>query len=366
MAYSDGQFDDARFAVCAAITARAQGAIIATHTTVTGLEADGGGWQLSWRDELDGGRGRLRARAVINAAGPFCDQVRRLADPDAAPLLRVSSGIHLVLPGTRWSGEHGLLIPETSDGRVLFALPWQGHLLVGTTDRPAEVEPRPAVAAADVDFVLDQLNPYLRRPVTRSEVRATWSGLRPLVATETSGGTKSLSRDHLVRTEAPGLVTVTGGKWTTYRRMAMDAVVAACPHAAPSRSQQLAIAGGAGYHALDPRWAAGLPADVARHLHTSYGDRAPRVLALDDGRRERLVPGLPHLRCETAWAAGHEAAATAADVLCRRTRLAFLDTAAAQAALPTVVADLATGLGWDPYRIAAEESLMAERLADAI
>jgi glycerol-3-phosphate dehydrogenase len=373
VAYSDGQFDDARFAVCAALTARAQGAIIATHVAVTGLTSSDGSWSVAWRDELDGSTGTVRARAVINAGGPFCDQIRRLALPQASPLLRVSSGIHLVLDRRHWRGDCGLLIPQTSDGRVLFALPWQGHLLVGTTDRPAAVESHPRVAADDIGYVLDQLNPYLRRPVTATDVRASWSGLRPLVAGsgDPHAVTKALSRDHLVHSDRRGLITVTGGKWTTYRRMAADAVFAACHSAGirpprPGRSHALAIVGGAGFHRLGSAWASGLPVDVAAHLTQSYGDRAPRVLALDAGRRERLVPGLPQLRCEIAWAAREEAAATAADVLCRRTRLAFIDTAAARDALDTVVEDLARELGWDRYRAAAEHAVCAERLATAI
>ncbi len=346
--YHDGQFDDARMNVALALTARERGAVVANHVEVVDLtKRDGRVAGAAVEDRLEPGAEPIEvaARVVINATGPFVDAVRRLDDPAAPDMLKTSSGIHVVLPASFSPPGTGLLIPKTEDGRVLFLLPWLGHTLVGTTDNPAPVEADPVASEEDVEYVLRHVRRYFDMPVERSDVLSVWSGLRPLVEDGEAAGTARLSRDHVIVTSDSGLVTVTGGKWTTYRSMAEDAVdvaveVGALAPERGSATMDLPLVGATGYTEDGPeRLAAefGLPDDVARHLDRAYGDRAAAVARLAAaGLGERLAPGHPYLEAEVVHARDHELACTADDVLARRLRLSFLDAAAAEAARPRV------------------------------
>lgn len=356
--YYDGQFDDARMNVAIALTAAERGAVIATHTEVVGLHHEAGRVQgAAVRDRLGGTGIDVAARVVVNATGPFVDGVRRLDDPAAEPMLTASSGIHVVLDARFSPPGTGLLIPHTEDGRVLFLLPWQGRTLVGTTDHPAAVEAHPRATEDDIAYVLRHVNQTFQMPVTRADVRAAWSGLRPLVTDPSAVDTAGASRDHVVHVAPSGLVTVAGGKWTTYRRMAADAVDAAVAlgrlTAGPSATERLYLAGAArfdlaGAGALQER---GFEVDVARHLHQAYGDRALQVAALAEaGLGARLAAGFPYLEAEVVHAARHEFAAATTDVLVRRLRLGMLDVASARRAAPRVSELLAGELGWDADR----------------
>lgn len=350
--YYDGQFNDARTNVALALTAQEHGALVITYAEVTALAKEGGrlaGGAVT--DRLTGACYEFAARVVVNAAGPYADAVRRMDDPDAPPMLTASAGVHVVLPGRFAPPDTGLLIPKTEDGRVLFILPWHGHTLVGTTDNPAPLEDDPRPRDEDVEYVLRHVREYCELPVEGGDVLAAWSGLRPLVEDGGSSATARLSRDHVVATSASGLVTVTGGKWTTYRSMAEDAVDAAVEAGdlQPARgcvTQDLPLVGAAryapdGHGRLRSRY--GLPGDVALHLNRAYGDRADEVARLAaDGLGERLAPGHPYLEAEVVYARDNELACTADDVLARRLRLAFLDAAAAEAARPRVDELLAT------------------------
>ncbi|HZW98684.1 MAG TPA: FAD-dependent oxidoreductase, partial [Trueperaceae bacterium] len=236
----------------------------------------------------------------------------------------------------------------TEDGRVLFLLPWLGHTLVGTTDNPAPVEAHPEAAAEDVEYILRHVRHYFDLPVGTEDVKSAWSGLRPLVEPGHGNGDKStarLSRDHVIVVSASGLVTATGGKWTTYRSMSEDAVDAAVEAGglSPMResvTRDLPLVGGERY---DPDGHArlvrehGLPVDVARHLNRAYGDRAATVARLaTDGLGARLSPSHPYIEAEVVYAREFEFACTVEDVLARRLRLSFLDSAAAEAAGPRV------------------------------
>lgn len=355
--YYDGQFDDARMNVAIALSAAERGALIATHAEVTELHEEGG--RLTGARVLDrrgGGAFDVAARVVVNAAGPFADAVRALEDPDRVPMLSASSGIHVVLDARFSPPGTGLLIPQTEDGRVLFLLPWQGSTLIGTTDAPAEVTFEPRATDDEIDYVLRHVRQYFDVPVERSDVKAVWSGLRPLVSDPRAADTARLSRDHVVHVGPKGLVTVAGGKWTTYRTMAEDTVdtavrVGDLAPPGPSATLELRLAGGerfdpTGAGALQER---GFPADVASHLHLAYGDRASLVadIAEGEGLTARLARAYPYLEAEVVHAARHEFAATSIDVLARRTRLATVDVEAARAALPRVAALLASELCWD-------------------
>ncbi|MFO7547114.1 MAG: FAD-dependent oxidoreductase [Trueperaceae bacterium] len=358
--YHDGQFDDARMNVTLAVTAAEAGALILNHVAVHALVKEGGRVRgVLVRDRLgaDGAATELevRARVVVNATGPFADAVRRLDDPNAAPMLKASSGAHVVLPARFSPPGTGLLIPKTEDGRVLFLLPWQGHTLVGTTDNEVEVHDDPQATEDDVAYILRHVRVYFDLDIHRSDVLAAWSGLRPLVEAQSTGhGTARLSRDHVVEVSEGGLVTIAGGKWTTYRHMAEETVDVAVEQGglAPAQGSvtaDLPLAGAEnfdsdGHHVLEREF--GLPPDVARHLNTAYGSRAHRVARLAAaGYGERLAPGHPYLEAEVLYARDHEFACNADDVLHRRTRLAFVDAAAAEASRARVEALLREGTG---------------------
>ncbi len=288
-------------------------------------------------------------------------------------MLNASSGIHIVLdrrfspPGT------GLLIPKTEDGRVLFLLPWLGHTLVGTTDNPAKIEANPKPSEEDIQYILRHIQEYFDVPVSRQDVLSAWSGLRPLVSNPKASDTAGLSRDHIVHVSDSGLLTVTGGKWTTYRKMALDAVehaikVGNLQPLGPSRTEVVPLLGAVGYtealpEALQSQY--GLAEDVARHLAKAYGARAKDVSELArQGFGKRLAERHPHLEAEVVYAVRHEMGAAVTDVLARRTRLAFLDIAAARHALPRVLEIMGDELGWDPARRREESQKFEEYLAD--
>ncbi|MBX3142540.1 MAG: FAD-dependent oxidoreductase [Trueperaceae bacterium] len=364
--YHDGQFDDARMNVELALTAAEHGAAVVNYAEVEGLLHDGE--RLAGavvRDCAPGGAGtriEMRASVVINATGPFADALRLLDDPQAAPLLSVSSGTHVILPAAFSPPDTGLLIPKTEDGRVLFLLPWQGHTLVGTTDNAAQVTAHPDPSPADVEYILRHVRAYFDLPVEETDVLASWTGLRPLVAHEKPQGdprltgvkaparTARLSRDHTIISSHSGMITITGGKWTTYRKMAEDAVDLAVERgglaAGPCRTQRLPLVGAAGFEPhgvaeLRSRYA--LDEDIAAHLHAAYGARAPAVAELAAaGLGARLAPGHPFIEAEVIHARDVELALCADDVLARRTRLAFLDQRAAEAASGRVAELLAS------------------------
>ena len=364
--YYDGQFDDARMNLALALTAAQHGAALANYVAVEGLLKDGSGrlTGAAVRDRLSGAAWEIRARVVLNAAGPYVDHLRRLDDAGEAPLLRVSAGAHLVLGARFPAPDTGFLIPRTEDGRVIFVLPWHGQLLAGTTEVDAQVTADPMPSRREVGYLLGHLRNYLNMPVRAGDVTAAWSGLRPLIAApprRVAGGrrqrrdTAALTRDHYLTGSRSGLITVAGGKWTTYRVMAVHAVnqVVEAGGFGPVRASQTRstpLLGAAGYRPDAPglQRRHRLAADVARHLDRAFGDRAEAVAQLAGaGFGARLAPRHPYLEAEVVYAARCEAACTVDDVLARRTRLAFLDCRAALAAVPRVAELLAGELGWD-------------------
>ena len=379
--YWDGQFDDARMNLALALTAAAHGAAVANYVEVEALRKSRAGriTGAAVRDALSGAAWEIRARVVINAAGPFVDAVRRLDAPQGRRLLRVSAGSHVVLGRRFPAGDTGLLIPRTEDGRVLFVLPWHGSTLAGTTEVAAEVAADPAPGAEELAYLARHLRSYLNLQVTPDDVAAAWSGLRPLIAAparRVAGGgrgrsTAALARDYLLEPSASGLLTVAGGKWTTYRAMAVQAVnraveVAGLAPARASRTRTTPLAGGAGYRPDPDRLQREyrLPADVARHLDRAYGAAAGRVAALAGaGFGSRLAPRHPYLEAEVVHAARREAACTVDDVVARRTRLAFLDGDAAVRCAPRVAALLARELGWSEAQERERAHAAAARLA---
>jgi glycerol-3-phosphate dehydrogenase len=375
--YYDGQFHDARMALSLALTARQQGAVICNHVGVSALIKEAGrivGAELS--DSLTGEHWRLQTRGVINATGPFADQLRQLDNPDAAKILSASTGIHIVLDKRFAPPDTGLMIPQTEDGRVLFVLPWEDHALVGTTDEPAEICEHPQPLETEIAYLLRHVGRYFNLQVTRNDIKAVWSGLRPLVSDPKATDTAKLARDHVIEVSAGGLLTIAGGKWTTYRKMALDTV----DHAlrlfeltAPRpgcQTENLPLLGGAAYQergdlALVEKY--GFAPDVAAYLHRTYGDQADQIAAItQQGYAARLVENHPVVEAEVLYAVRHELAERAIDVLARRMPLALLDTQATRRALPRVLALMAAELGWDEQRVEAEARLAETRLSVAL
>lgn len=372
VAYQDGQFDDARFNLELALTAIQQGAVALNNTEVTGLlKREGRLVGATVKDRLGGRELEVTAKVVVNATGPFCDTIRHLDDPQAPPILKASSGVHIVLDKQYSPPDTGLLIPHTEDGRVVFVLPWQGGTLVGTTDNPAPVSDHPKVSEEEIRYILRQVQPYLGE-IPRPAVRSSWSGLRPLVS-RPDADTAKLARDHLVQESPSGLLTLTGGKWTTYRKMALDLVDYAVRRfglpAGESRTASLPLLGGQGFDpgGAERLKAQGFPSDVAEHLHHAFGSRATEVARIAaEGHAERLAPNWPYLEAEVLYSTRFELAHTPLDVLARRTRLAFLDTQAALAAIPRVSALMGQELGWSPQEIANQAEAAQAQLLQAI
>ena len=350
--YYDGQFDDARLALALARTAADLGAVVLNHTACVGIETSGGRVDgLRIRDGEDGDERSVRARVVVNATGVWADEVRRLADPGARALLEPSRGAHVVLDRRFLPGETAVMVPKTDDGRVLFAIPWLGKTVVGTTDVSVEglsQEPRPS--DDEVGYILEHAGRYLDPAPTRADVRAVWAGLRPLVSDPDADDTAALSREHVVTVSDAGLVTVTGGKWTTYRVMAEDAIDHAAASAGlddrPHDTADLRLRGWQPEALVDrdaPFGAYGSDADGLRELAQDPALAAP------------VHPRLPTVTgAEIVWAAREEQARTAADALARRTHGLFLDAEASAQAAPVVARLVAAEIGRDDAWIAAQ------------
>ncbi len=344
--YYDGQFDDARMNVCLALTASEQGAAIANYIEVINLLKKKGkliGAEVE--DKETGEKFTIKAKVVINACGPFCDSLRTLDNPKAEPMLTVSSGIHIVLDKRFSPSDTGLLIPKTEDKRVLFLLPWQGHTLVGTTDNPAPIEAEPKVSRNDIEYILRQLRQYFSIEVSEKDILSSWSGLRPLVSELKAHDTARLSRDHLVNISESGLVTITGGKWTTYRKMALDTIsqairVGDLKPLRPSLTEKIPIAGGENFKSSiseELQKKHPIESDTSVHLMESYGSRAFQVAKIAEKFPAKLVSTHPYIEAEVVYAIRVEGARTVEDILGRRMRLSFLDSRSAEKVRPRVL-----------------------------
>ena len=350
--YYDGQFDDSRLLIHLAMTAADHGGTVVNYCPATGLMRDEEGYVngLTARDAETGEEFTIRARIVVNATGVFTDSIRRMADAAAETLVVTSQGIHLVFDRSFLRGDTALMVPRTSDGRVLFVIPWHGHAVAGTTDTPLDapsLEPRPL--DEEIEFILETAGRYLTRPPTRADVLSVYVGLRPLVKGE--GKTSTLSRDHVIHVDPSGLLTITGGKWTTYRHMAEDCVDHCITlgrlRDLPCRTRDLRIhgyleirAGRSGAEiegwrsAFDTLALYGTDADAIRGLAQS-----------DAGLGGILDADLPYTGAEIVWAARQEMARSVEDALARRTRALFLNAKSAIAMAPATARLMARELG---------------------
>lgn len=341
--YYDGQFDDARLAINLAETAVEKGAVLANYCACVGLRKENGRIAgVLARDIESGADFSIGAKVVINATGVFVDAVRQFDVPGAKPLVAVSQGVHLTLPKHFLPGTSALMIPKTADGRVLFAIPWHDRLVVGTTDTPG-VQPslEPRAHDDEIAFILDHARKYLVQDPAESDVLSVFTGLRPLVSRGGGGNTAALSRDHTIDVSASRLITLTGGKWTTYRKMAEDVInhaerIGGLGHR-PCPTPELRVHGAS----------ATLSAPVGLAV---YGSDGPKIVALgaSEGRLNTPVhPAFSIRQAEVVWHARHEMARTVEDVLARRTRALVLDARASIAAAPAVAQILARELQRD-------------------
>ncbi|GAA5970114.1 hypothetical protein JCM21900_005655, partial [Sporobolomyces salmonicolor] len=367
--YYDGQHNDSRMNMSLIMTAIQYGAVAANHTEVIDLvkDADGKVKGTKMRDVLTGREWTTMAKGVVNATGPFSDGIRQLDEPDVQNIVAPSSGVHITLPNYYAPAKIGLIDPATSDGRVIFFLPWQGNTIAGTTDSPAAVEQHPIPKEEEIEWILNEVRNYLSPDirVRRGDVLSAWSGLRPLVKDPNAKDTQSLVRNHLINVSKSGLLTIAGGKWTTYRAMAEETVDRAIKeyNLEPKRgciTTKVQLVGSQGWSKMSfikLIQQFGIESDVAKHLSETYGDRAWGVcsMASQTGLRfpvhgKRLDPVYPYIDAEVTWACRREYAATAVDVIARRTRLSFLNSEAALEALPKVIDIMGKELGWDDNR----------------
>ncbi|HZH94420.1 MAG TPA: glycerol-3-phosphate dehydrogenase/oxidase [Flavisolibacter sp.] len=341
--YYDGQFDDARLAINIAQTAAEKGGVllnyfkvvrlIKEHNKVAGVAAI---------DKETGEEYTIRSKVVINATGVYVDDILQMDTAGTRPLVHTSQGIHLVVAKSFLSGGSAMMIPETTDGRVLFAVPWQNHVLIGTTDTPVdERSVEPEALDKEISFVLNTVKQYLTAAPSRSDVLSVFAGLRPLaVPTKKTNSTKEISRDHKLIVSASGLITITGGKWTTYRKMAEETVnkaigIGALKFAACT-TKTISIHGCTAAY-------------IENHLSV-YGSDVEQVLQLTritPSLEKTLVPPFPYTEAEVVWAVRNEMARTVEDVLARRLRILFLNARAAINAAPRAAALMAAELGYD-------------------
>ena len=329
-AYVDGQFDDARLAITLVLTAADAGATLLNYAAVVAILKENGRTNgIVARDLESDNELSLRAKAVINATGVFADEIRKLDEATAAESVSPSQGAHIVLPKTFLPGESALMIPKTDDGRVLFAIPWHGRVLVGTTDTARDrIEAAPQPLDSELEFLLTHAGRYLEKAPGSADVLCTFAGLRPLVKASTRRNSALIPRDHHISVSQSGIVTVTGGKWTTYRRMAKDAV---------DRSARVAglVERGCQTEALRLHGAD----EKSESAVTPYGTDNPAIQQLISANPKwgtLLHPKLPYVVAEAVWGVRREMARTVEDVLARRTRALFLDVRASIEAAPHV------------------------------
>lgn len=378
--YYDGQLNDARYALALAHSADEAGAAVANYVSVTGFEhADGKLETATVQNQLSGETFSIKAKLFLNCTGPYADAVRLLANPALDRRIRPSKGVHIVLPREALQSDYAMLIPKTADGRVVFAIPFGDKVFVGTTDDDySHLEREPVLEPAEIDYLLETLRPYLAKTPDRADVQAGFGGIRPLIVSNRAD-TKTLLRDHEVEYDpTSGLVSLLGGKWTTYRLMAQDAVDRAgelLNTSGRSSTEEHYLVGGENYRFTD--WQAlethyGLPADVCQHLMRTYGNRADRVAQLlgeNPALAHRMADGQPFIRAEVVYQVRQEMAVTPRDVLARRWRLELSDWQLTGQLVPQVAGLMATELGWgNAYRdaqVSSYQSLLASFIKQA-
>ncbi len=364
IAYADGQFDDARLVISLALTASDLGAIVLNYFPVEALLKENGRTiGVGIKDDISGTSMAVRAKMVVNASGVFADRILEMDAPGARPVVMPSQGVHLVISRELFASDDALMIPKTRDGRVLFAVPWQNAVVIGTTDTPLDnISEEPQALEEEIAFILDQFNSYREVPIQRKDVLSVFAGLRPLVKVDDAQNTAAVSREHTILVSDSGLLTIIGGKWTTYRKMAKD-VVDRCirlagltPVNCGTRNLKL--------YGYDPHVFYGDPL-------SAYGSEAAgiRSLIAEYPQLGQLIhPEHPFTAAEVIWSVRNEMAVQVEDVLDRRFRLLLVDARAALEAAPLVAALMAGELGrdraWQEAQLESFGKLVQSRSAD--
>ncbi|WP_435353814.1 glycerol-3-phosphate dehydrogenase/oxidase [Emticicia sp. SJ17W-69] len=357
--YYDGQLDDARYCLALAHSANKTGAVVVNHASITGFEKESNGKLKTAivKDNLTENEIKVKAKLFINCTGPFGDSVRLLANPTQEKRLRPSKGVHIMLPPEVLQSQDAMLIPKTKDGRVIFVIPFEGEVMVGTTDDEyRDLEKEPILIDQEIDFLIDTLRPYLATIPDKSQIKSGFGGLRPLIASSGSKATKKLVRDHEVEyDEKSNLISLLGGKWTTYRLMAKDTIDEACKLLGKDVECSTALhylVGGENYQfdtwkIIQEKYK--LDEDISQHLLKKYGTKAEEVLQLlesDNTYSERIHPNYPFIKAEVIYTIRHEMVCSLRDFFARRTRMELMDWKATLSSIETVGNLMSIELNW--------------------
>jgi glycerol-3-phosphate dehydrogenase len=368
--YYDGQLDDARYCLAIAHSAEIAGVAVVNHAQVIDFQynKDKKLTAVKIKDTIKDTTFEVKAKLFINCTGATADTIRLMANPSLKRRIRPSKGVHIILPYNVLNSNSALLIPKTPDGRVVFALPFEGELMVGTTDDDyTHLNEEPILNEKEIDYILETLAPYMAERVEKQQVKSGFGGLRPLIVADERASTKSLVRDHEVEIDAQSqLISLLGGKWTTYRLMAKDTIddaekilrgsISVC------KTEEHILIGGNnynpnGYKELSKKH--NLSEEITQHLTDKYGSRAVQVIELtlkNPALAERLTPQYPHIKAEVVYTAQEEMACTVRDFMARRTRLELMDWKTTHAITPTVTRLLGETLGWSEQAIVQEIS----------
>jgi len=366
--------------VSVVLTATQNGAAAGNYVRVERLLKDANGKVCGAhvKDSLTGEEWDIKAKAVVNATGPFTDGIRLMDDPSKKKICVPAAGVHVVLPDHFSPSRMGLIVPKTTDGRVLFFLPWENGTIAGTTDSESDITMLPTPTKQEVNFIIEEANRYLAKDVTLKDVKSAWSGIRPLVRDprHMDGSTSKISREHVVEVSESNMVTIAGGKWTTYRRMAQDAIdklVETVPvlqsKATACKTLSIGVVGADRIGevcnkkfdkiTVTLRENYNMDKDIAEHLMRNYGTRALQVAEIEklgfldrkaSDHPRRLHPKYPYLEAEVVFAVRQEYAQRATDVIARRMRLAFIDSEVATQLVPRVVHMMGELHGWSKTR----------------
>lgn len=354
VSYYDGAFNDSRMTIALLQSAAACGAQVFNHHEVTALHKEQGQINgLTVRNRLKKTEQHYSAKMVVNATGPFVDNIRKLDNPDCEPMMQVSSGIHIVVDAHFLPTPTGLMIPETSDGRVLFVLPYQGKCLVGTSDQPAKTEEHPTPTREEIAYLLENVNRYFDIKITQEDILSSFCGLRPLLRQESTTDTSQLVREHIEKLSDSGLLSIAGGKWTSYRSMAQSAVDIVTQKLGVSSRCQTAdykVTGSKTHKAavMEMLEKENVPAEKATYLYHHYGDQSLKVVEIGRAHKEDtlLHPSVQTTTSELIYCIRHEFVRKPLDFLVRRINLGLVDTSLAMETLPQICDIMARELAW--------------------
>ena len=379
--YYDGQLDDARYCLALAHSANEAGAVVVNHASIISFEKDSNEKLTTaiFTDNLTSKNSKIKAKIFINCTGPFGDSIRLVANSSLEKRLRPSKGVHIILPPEVLQSQDAMLIPKTKDGRVIFVIPFEGEVMVGTTDDEyRDLEKEPILIDQEIDFLLDTLRPYLAKVPDKSQIKSGFGGLRPLIASSGSKATKKLVRDHEVEhDEKSNLVSLLGGKWTTYRLMAKDTIDEVCKLLEKNiecSTELHYLVGGENYNfdtwkAIQEKFK--LDEDICQHLLKKYGTNAEEILQITNFQelKQRIHPNYPFIKAEVIYTIRQEMACSLRDFFARRTRMELMDWKATSESTEIVANLMASELAWSDTQkqenIAAYRNLLKGFIASA-